>query len=563
MRYNAAMFESAEVGAEVDKKTYDREAPKVRSALLEAQKKLAASGESVVVIVGGVEGAGKSETVNLLLEWMDARGISVHTFFDQGEEERERPEYWKFWRVLPPKGRIGMLFGSWYTRPIVERVFGKISGAELDVSLDRVVDFERMLSQENVTVVKFWMHLSKKAQKKRFKQLEQDPLTSWRISKQDWKFFKRYDEFREVSEHALRRTGTGISPWHIVEARDPRFRSLSVTRTLLEVLESRVAAGAARAARKAQAAAKGAPKEKLALPVAAKVNLLSRLDLTRTAAGKGYEEKLLKLQGKLNRLVRELQGAGRSAILVFEGPDAAGKGGAIRRLTGAIDARHYEVKSVAAPTDEERAHPYLWRFWRALPRRGHVTIYDRSWYGRVLVERIEGFAAPEDWQRAFAEINAFEEQLVEAGTVVVKFWLAIGADEQLRRFKDREVTPYKQYKITEEDWRNRAKWNAYEAAACETFEKTSTEMAPWTLVEANDKPWARIKVLRTVVEALAVALEGKAPKKARKEVAKAAEHGQGRSKEKPARGDGKGAKKSAKQRGATSKEKGEKEPAGE
>ena len=554
------MFESAEVGAEVDKKTYEREAPRVRSALLAAQKQLAASGESVVVIVGGVEGAGKSETVNLLLEWMDARGVAVQTFFDQGEEERERPEYWKFWRVLPPKGRIGIFFGSWYTRPIVEKVFGKISGVELDVALDRVVDFERMLSQENVTVVKFWMHLSKKAQKKRFKELEEDPLTAWRISKQDWKFFKRYDEFREVSEHALRRTGTGVSPWHIVEARDPRFRSLSVTRKLLEVLEARVAAGAARAVAKApkkkQAAAAGAEvaaREKPPLPVPAKVNLLSQLDLTRAADLAGYEQKLLKLQGKLNRLVRQLEGAGRSAILVFEGPDAAGKGGAIRRLTGAIDARHYEVKSVAAPSDEERAHPYLWRFWRALPRRGHVTIYDRSWYGRVLVERIEGFAAPEDWQRAYAEINAFEEQLVEAGTVVVKFWLAISADEQLRRFKDREVTPYKQYKITEEDWRNRAKWNAYEAAACDTFEKTSTEMAPWTLVEANDKPWARLKVLRTVVDALEVALEGRKPRRAEKELSKGEKGEERKKQEESAKGEGsegsKGGKKGRKKAG--------------
>ena len=539
------MFESAEVGAEVDKKTYEREAPRVRSALLAAQKQLAASGESVVVIVGGVEGAGKSETVNLLLEWMDARGVAVQTFFDQGEEERERPEYWKFWRVLPPKGRIGIFFGSWYTRPIVEKVFGKISGVELDVALDRVVDFERMLSQENVTVVKFWMHLSKKAQKKRFKELEKDPLTAWRISKQDWKFFKHYDEFREVSEHALRRTGTGVSPWHIVEARDARFRSLSVARTLLEVLEGRVAAGAARAAKKreaAAAAAKGEPKEKLALPVPAKVNLLSQLDLTRTVDPGGYQEKQLKLQGKLNRLMRELEGADRSAILVFEGPDAAGKGGAIRRLTGAIDARLYEVKSVAAPTDEERAHPYLWRFWRALPRRGHVTIYDRSWYGRVLVERIEGFAAPEDWQRAYVEINAFEEQLVEQGTVIVKFWLAISADEQLRRFKDREVTPYKQYKITEEDWRNRAKWNAYEAAACETFEKTSTEIAPWTLVEANDKPWARLKVLRTVVDALEVALEGKKAKKAGKGLSRDEKRDEKESQETAVKGGKKGKK---------------------
>jgi AMP-polyphosphate phosphotransferase len=504
----ARMFESAEIGAAVDKATWEREAPKVREALLQAQRRFASAGQSLVVIVGGVEGAGKSETVNLLLEWMDARGVAVRTFSEPREDQGDRPEYWKFWQALPPKGRIGIFLGSWYSRPIVQSVFGELGKGELDVALDRIVEFERMLSQEKVTVVKFWMHLSKKVQKKRLRELEADKLTAWRVTKADWKFFKRYDTFREVSEHALRRTDTAEAPWHIVEAADSHHRALKVTRTLVEVLEEKVREHGKAMAEKAAAAAAartGAAKGKQhrpALPVPKKVNLLSQLDLTRTVEDKEYEKKILKAQGKLALLTRELARQGRSAILVFEGPDAAGKGGAIRRLTQAIDARLYEVKSVSAPTDEERAHPYLWRFWRALPRVGRVTIYDRSWYGRVLVERLEGFASTADWQRAFNEINAFEEQLVESGVVVVKFWLAISADEQLRRFKDREVTPYKQYKITEEDWRNRDKWDAYVAAACDMFEKTSTELAPWTLVEANDKKWARLKVLRTVVERL-------------------------------------------------------------
>src|SRR5262245_21599234 len=189
-------------------------------------------------------------------------------------------------------------------------------------------------------------------------------------------------------------------------------------------------------------------------------------------------------------------------LLVFEGPDAAGKGGSIRRLTQAMDARLYQVISVAAPTDEERAHPYLWRFWRHLPRMGRVTIYDRSWYGRVLVERVEGFCRTADWQRAYGEINAFEKQLTDFGVILIKFWLTISPEEQLARFKDRQTTPYKQYKITEEDWRNRNKWDFYEAAACDMIEKTSVETAPWVLVEANNKEWARIKVLKSIVRRL-------------------------------------------------------------
>jgi polyphosphate kinase 2 (PPK2 family) len=226
------------------------------------------------------------------------------------------------------------------------------------------------------------------------------------------------------------------------------------------------------------------------------------MDLTLKLSAEKYERRLTKGMARVNLLTRKLYERQRSLILVFEGPDAAGKGGVIRRLTSAMDARNYQHISIAAPTDEERAHPYLWRFWRSLPRRGRVTIYDRSWYGRVLVERVEGFCHREEWERAFSEINAFEESLTEFGTIVLKFWLALSAKEQLRRFKEREVTPYKQYKITEEDWRNRAKWDSYEAAAVEMVDRTSSQNAPWVLVEAEDKNWARIKVIETVVQYL-------------------------------------------------------------
>jgi polyphosphate:AMP phosphotransferase len=493
------MFESAEIGVSVDKATFKREAPKVREALLAAQRELAGADLAVVIHVGGVEGAGKSETVNLLLEWMDARGIQTHAVGPPSDEERERPPMWRFWRLLPPKGRIGILLGSWYTEPIIERVFGRLKRADFDESLDRIVEFEKMLADEGVLLLKFWMHLSKQLQKKRLRSLEADPKTSWRVSRLDWKFFKRYDDFRAVSEQALRKTSTAWSPWHIVEAADERHRSLAVTRTIVEELGRALAALKDRPAR---------PSEKPPLPKPAEMNIIRKLDLGLKVSEKEYDRQLVLLQGEVNRATRRLYEERRSLILVFEGPDAAGKGGAIRRLTSAMDARLYQVISVAAPTDEERARPYLWRFWRALPRLGRVTIYDRSWYGRVLVERVEGFCAPQDWQRAYAEINAFESQLAEFATIVVKFWLALSADEQLRRFKDRQTTPYKQYKITEEDWRNRAKWDAYEAAACDMIERTSTDAAPWVLVEANDKNHARIKVLRTVARTLKKALRG-------------------------------------------------------
>ncbi len=490
------MFETAEIGNHVSKRAFEREAAKIRTALLGEQRRLATSPLGVVILIGGVEGAGKGETVNLLLEWMDPRGIEVHAMWDLSDEERERPAMWRFWRVLPPQGRIGILFGSWYTTPIIDRVFRRTGAAELDQALDRIIDFERMLANENVLVVKFWLHLSKEVQRERLKEIEADPRQRWRVTKQDWKFFKEYDRFRQISEHALRRTSTGEAPWTIVEAADARYRSLTVTQTLLGLLGERLdrERGVTRARR-----IPDRPKPK-------PLNVISQLDLSIRVSDRGYRRDLLKYMGRVNLLSRRLRDRRRSLLLVFEGPDAAGKGGAIRRLISAVDARNYQVNSVAAPTDEERVRPYLWRFWRNLPRLGRITIYDRSWYGRVLVERIEGFCRPEDWKRAYTEINAFEEQLAEFGIIVLKFWLMISPAEQLRRFKDREVTPYKQYKLTEDDWRNREKWDAYVAAACEMIERTSTEAAPWVLIEANDKNHARIKAMKSVHRALKGAL---------------------------------------------------------
>jgi polyphosphate:AMP phosphotransferase len=490
------MFEAAELGAEVDKQTWEKEAPRARDALLQAQRELAASKHSCVILVSGVEGAGKREVVNFLLEWMDARGVQTHVLRARSDEELDRPAYWRYWRRLPAAGRSGIFLGSWYSQPIVDRVFGRTSDKDLTEALDRIIEFERMLSQENVIVVKLWCHVSRKQQKKRFRALEKDKATRWRVTKQDWKFFKRYDEFREVSERVLRRTTLGEAPWHIVSAADDRHRNLSVAKIVTEAIRERLADGAAKKPAKATVLKIAPPAE----------SLLGALDHSLSVDRKEYERRLPRLQGRLHDLVARLPQAKKSLVLVFEGPDAAGKGGTIRRLTGAMEAGAWEAVAIAAPTDEERGHPYLWRFWRNLPRSGRVTVYDRSWYGRVLVERIEGFAPPSDWQRAYAEINAFEEQLAEHGNVIVKFWLAITQDEQLRRFKDRQTTPYKQYKITEEDWRNRAKWNAYEQAACEMFEKTGTAAAPWVIVEANDKLHARLKVLKAVNKALEKAL---------------------------------------------------------
>jgi len=497
------VFESAELGHKVDRTTYERAVPKLREALLNAQYDFAAAARfPCLIVIGGVDGAGKGETVNLLNEWMDPRHIQTHAFAEPSDEERERPRMWRFWRALPGKGKLGIFFGAWHTDPIIGRVMREIKLTKFNAEIDQVVRFERMLTDDGMLLIKLWFHLSKERQRKRLKALESDPQTRWRVTDTDWERFKLYDRFRAVSEYYLSHTSTGEAPWTVVEGEDARYRSLTVGKLFLASLRERL---------DRKAPVQPASKPPALLPAIDGRNLLGALDLSKRLPVQKYASQLEKWQGRLNLLSRDPKFKRVSVIILFEGSDAAGKGGAIRRITGALDARHYQGIPIAAPTDEERAQPYLWRFWRHLPRRGRFTIYDRSWYGRVLVERVEGFCTEPDWMRAYSEINDFEEQLVLNNTVLTKFWLQISKDEQLKRFKLREKTSFKRFKITAEDWRNRKKWDAYQIAADEMIQRTSTAPAPWTLVESNDKSFARIKVLKTLVQQIEAMFERRGP----------------------------------------------------
>ncbi|MCY1418149.1 Polyphosphate:AMP phosphotransferase [compost metagenome] len=429
---------------------------------------------------------------------MDPRLIQVESFFKATDEELSRPTQWRYWRKLPPKGRIGVFFGNWYSLMLQSRVAGDINDARLDAGIAAAERFEEMLCDEGALLFKFWFHLSKKRLKERLKALEKDPEHSWRISELDWKQSEVYDKFVCYGERILRRTSRDFAPWYVVEGSDPRYRSLTVGRTLLEGMQAALDT-LERPVRQPHTA-----------PLTASLDnrgLLTSLDLGRTLAKDQYKRQMAKEQARLAMLLRDKRFRRHALMAIFEGNDAAGKGGAIRRVTAALDPRQYHIVPIAAPTEEERAQPYLWRFWRHIPGRQQFTIFDRSWYGRVLVERVEGFCSEADWLRAYGEINDFEEQLAEFDIVVVKFWLAIDKDTQMERFKERELTPFKRYKITEEDWRNRDKWDQYIDAASDMIERTSTEIAPWTLVEANDKRYARVKVLRTINDALEKAYE--------------------------------------------------------
>jgi len=490
------MFESAELGHEIDKERYEREAPDIRHALLTAQYDLVKAKKfPVVIIIGGVDGAGKGETLNLINEWMDPRHVQTNAMRPIADDDG-RPPMRKFWRVLPPKGQVGVFVGSWYSVPFIRRVYGEIKQSQFEQRLDQVLRFEQMLTDEGTLLLKFWLHLSKKGQNKRFEKLARKKATRWRVTDTDWKHLEMYDQFQGVAQNMLRETSTADAPWLVVEGADERYRSLMVGKTILEAIRRRLD--------------EPSKSQRVRVPPRMHsiddVSVLDKLDLDRKVDKQDYDEALAVLQGRLNTLTRHKKFEKISVVAAFEGSDAAGKGGAIRRVSQALDARRYDVIPIAAPNEVERAHPYLWRFWRQIPDRGGIAIFDRSWYGRVLVERVEGLCSEADWMRGYSEINDFEEQLVNNRTIVVKLWLQISNAEQLRRFEERAANPVKQHKITAEDWRNREKWDAYNAAVCDMIDRTSTELAPWKLVPANDKYFARLEVLRTLADSIEAAL---------------------------------------------------------
>jgi polyphosphate:AMP phosphotransferase len=490
------MFETLELGRRVKHKQFESAETDLRHRLLKAQFELAERPYPVIVIVSGVEGAGKGTVVHRFNKWMDARFIDTHAFWDSSDEENSRPFYWRFWRAMPAKGRIGVFFGSWYTKPIVDAALGHIDDERLDDELQHIAQMERLLTDDGALIVKLWFHISKGAQQNQLAQDIKIKHQNLRIPEAQAAFAKRYDSFARVSERAILKTDTHHAPWHLIEAEDPNYRDLTAGETLLRALQEHLQ----------REPAGGPPELPVSLLEAKQPTILDGVPTNAKLSSDRYKKLLKKHQERLQDLAWKARKQKISCVAVFEGWDAAGKGSAIRRITEAIDPRLYRLVQFAAPTDEERAQHYLWRFWRQLAPAGSATLFDRSWYGRVLVERVEGFAHHDEWHRAYAEINRFEEQLAAHGIVVMKFWIHISKEEQLTRFKLREQTPHKQHKITEEDWRNREKWGDYELAVHDMVTHTSTRHAPWTLVAGNDKHYARVQILKTYCERLEEAL---------------------------------------------------------
>jgi len=490
------MLEVCEVGNKIGKEEYRAAIPDLRVDLINAQYDLRDADFPVVVWIAGDDRLAANALVNQLNEWMDSRFIDTRVFAEPTEEERLRPPLWRLWRSLPPKGRSSFFVGG-LMRAAAQRAAGEIGELEFSTWLRHVAALQHALVADGALVVKFFLHTPAKVQKKKLKQAAKDPESGWLVDQRDWAALDSMGPVLPIAERILRETSVPGAPWTIVESTDDRYRDLTVARTILAAITGRLG--------KHRHGTPELPPEMFD-DFDAQANVLSAIDLSQVMDRETYRRQLAKQQGRLRRLSLEARRRGVGTVLAFEGWDAAGKGGVIRRITGAMEAGDYRVIPVAAPTEEERKFHYLWRFWRDIPPVGKIVIFDRTWYGRVLVERLEGFAEPGEWQRAYDEINDFEAQLVERGYYVAKFWMHISPEEQLARFKAREETAYKKHKITEEDYRNREKWAEYVTAVDQKILRTTSDGARWHVIPANNKQFARITTLKAINKGLARAL---------------------------------------------------------
>ena len=486
-------------GRRLTKIEYQHELPRLQDRLLDAQFELRKErARAVAMIVTGIPGAGRSEVVNELLGWLDPKFVTVYGFRDPNEVERQRPPLWRYWRVMPPKGRIVILHAGWYGDFLSDSVREPDrEAAAVRRDIERIRRLERMLAADGIAVVKLHLHVGPDLQRRRIRSLVKDKTTRWRVTAEDHWYVRHYARVERALEHCLEVTEQPCAPWHVVDGTDRQHRALEVGRVLLEGIEGRLGRRTDRPSLPAAAVLRRR---------AARTRLPTSLRGERVAE-EDYDRRLEHLQGRLALLSRRRRFAKRAVVVAFEGMDASGKGGAIRRITAALDARQYRVVPISAPSPEELARPYLWRFWFQLPPRGNYTIFDRSWYGRVLVERVRGLAPRLDWQRAYEEINEFELELAEHGVVVAKFWLSVSLQEQSARFEERNRNPLKRFKVDPEDLLNRKQWHDYQAAARDMIALTNTRHAPWVVVPADDKRHVRLEVLRRLCDRIEAALD--------------------------------------------------------
>ena len=492
------MLENIDLSRKVSKDEHKEAKDQAILKLAALQRRAKDLGIPVIVVFEGWDAAGKGTLINELILPLDPRGFSVTSALPPNEEQALRPFLWRFWCRTPARGQLVIFDRSWYRQVLAERVEGEVTGAALQQAFEDIGSFERQLADDGAVILKFFLHISKDVQNRRFEKLADNPATAWRVTAEDRRRHKRYGEYLAATEDMLAETDSDYAPWTIVESHHHRFATLKIFNTVINALQRRVDEVEQQKKQRPPRKSRAAPR----LPDDLKVSILDGVDLSLALERDGYRRKLKRKQQRLRELEHEIYVRRIPVVIVYQGWDAAGKGGNIRRLTQELDPRGYEVVPVGVPNDLEKSHHYLWRFWMGMPKAGHITIFDRSWYGRVMVERVEGFCTETQWKRAYREINEMEQHMTNFGAIVLKFWLHIDAEEQLRRFNARKEDPNKQWKITDEDWRNREKWDRYKVAVEEMLFRTSTPYAPWTIVESNCKWYARVKALDTVCDAI-------------------------------------------------------------
>jgi polyphosphate:AMP phosphotransferase len=461
-----------------------------------ARAKLAASQQAikekklpVLVLLEGWGAAGKGSVLGKVIRNLDPRFFKVEAMKRPTEEEKREPFLYRHFAKIPQEGKFEFFDGGWMDEVTREYLHGEMNDEKYRERIESIRRFERQLTDNGYLVVKFFFHISKKEQGKRIHELLDDKNTKWRVGKEDIWQNEHYDKCLDVYDQYLFDTNQSGAPWYLIDSKDKKWAELQVLEILVRAIDVALV------------------NSKIAAPILQNTfplrntPKLSEIPLEgKELTEEEYQKELKKYQKRLRELHNELYRKKIPVIIAYEGWDAAGKGGNIKRIAAALDPRGYEVHPIASPLPHEKARHYLWRFWTRLPKDGHVAIFDRTWYGRVMVERLEGFCSENDWQRAYNEINEFEKELYDWGAVVVKFWVHIDKDTQLERFNLRQNTPEKQWKITDEDWRNREKWDLYEEAVDEMLQKTNTQFAPWYVLESNDKKYARIKALKTVIK---------------------------------------------------------------
>ena len=489
------MLKDVKLSRRVSKDAFGKSRDRLEIRLAALQRRARELGIPILIVFEGWDAAGKGTLINDLILALDPRGFTVHSTLQPTEEETYRPLLWPFWLKTPARGRITILDRSWYHRLLTGRCDRSIRKRDYSHLCADVAAFEKQLTDDGTLLVKLFLHISRKEQRRRLDKLRRNKTTAWRVTRQDLRRHRQYDRYFGVMEELLSCTHRTRARWTVIPAHDRRFATLKIFKTVICAVERQVA----RAEAAASPAAQVPPPEPTHR---SETGPLDSVDLTPSLTRGEYREKLKRKQERLRELHNLIYLRRIPVVVVYEGRDAAGKGGNIRRLTQHLDPRGYEVVPVYAPNIVEQRYHYLWRFWRYVPKAGHITIFDRSWYGRVLVERVEGFATRAEWRRGYREISDMEAHWSRFGVLILKFWLEIDAGEQLRRFRRREGIAHKKWKITDEDWRNRQKADAYKAAADEMLLRTSRPQAPWSVVPANSKLYARIHVLDTVIRAI-------------------------------------------------------------